>query len=89
MHGRRRVEGNQTRGPERSTMNPVYGQKVTEEARRERLVARGRLDTRGGLMQGVLRKTYYQGRRGRSYLEEELTKSHNVSKYQPEVTRVS
>ena len=56
MHGRRRVEGNQTRGPERSTMNPVYGQKVTEEARRERLVARGRLDARGGLdARGVTR----------------------------------
>ena len=37
----------------------------------------------------VLREMYYQGHRGRSYLEEELTKSHNISKYQPEVARVS
>ena len=36
-----RGEGNQVRGPERSTTNPVYGQKVTEEARRERLDVTG------------------------------------------------
>ena len=43
----------------------------------------------GNLGPPLLHETYYRGRRGRSYLEEELTKSHNVSKYQPEVMKVS
>ena len=30
--------------------------------------------------QPVLRETYHEGRRGLNYVEEELTKSHNVSR---------